>query len=85
MTTVKKESAFSRPLTPTPELAAVIGPAPVARTEATKLLWDYIKANDLQNPVNRRNVLCDQKLQAVMCKPEVTMFEIAGLLNKHLS
>jgi chromatin remodeling complex protein RSC6 len=83
--TAKKESAFSRPLTPSPELAAVIGAAAVPRTEATKLLWDYIKANNLQNPANKRNVLCDAKLQSVMGKPEVTMFEMAGLLGKHLS
>lgn len=85
MSTEKKQTAFSRALTPSPELAAVIGAAPQPRTEVTKLLWEYIKANNLQNPANKRNILCDAKLQAVMGKPEVTMFEMAGLVGKHLT
>ena len=80
----KKNSAFMKALKPTPELAAVIGPDPVPRTEATKRLWEYIKANNLQNPANKRNILCDAKLKAVMGKDEVTMFEMTGLVSKHL-
>ncbi len=80
----KKNSAFMKALKPTPELAAVIGPDPVPRTEATKRLWEYIKANNLQNPANKRNILCDAKLKAVMGKDEVTMFEMTGLVGKHL-
>ena len=85
MTEAKKPSAFARPLTPSPELAAVIGDTPQPRTQVTKLLWDYIKSNNLQNPANKRNILCDDKLKAVMGKPEVTMFEMTGLVGKHLS
>lgn len=82
--TPKKNSAFMKALKPSPELAAVIGPEPVPRTEATKRLWEYIKAHNLQNPANKRNILCDDKLRAVMGKPEVTMFEMTGLVGKHL-
>ena len=82
--TPKKTSAFMKALTPSPKLAAVIGPEAVPRTEATKRLWDYIKKNNLQNPANKRNILCDEKLKAVMGKPEVTMFEMTGLVGKHL-
>jgi chromatin remodeling complex protein RSC6 len=82
--TPKKNSAFNKALKPSPELAAVIGPDPVPRTEATKRLWDYIKAHNLQNPANKRNILCDDKLKAVMGKGEVTMFEMTGLVGKHL-
>ena len=81
----KKNSAFMKALRPSPELAAVIGPEPMPRTEVTKRLWDYIKANNLQNPANKRNILCDDKLMAVMGKREVTMFEMTGLVGKHLS
>ena len=58
---------------------------PPSRTEVIKKLWEYIKANNLQNPANKRNILCDAKLKAVMGKSEVTMFEMTGLANKHLS
>lgn len=81
----KKNSALMKPMKPSPELARVIGADPMPRTEATKRLWDYIKSNNLQNPANKRNILCDEKLKAVMGKDEVTMFEMTGLVSKHLS
>ena len=79
-----KTTAFMKALKPSPELAAVIGPDPQPRTEVTKRIWDYIKAHNLQNPANKRNILCDAKLKAVMGKDEVTMFEMTGLVGKHL-
>ena len=68
-----------------PALAAVIGATPQPRTEVVKLMWEYIKANNLQNPKNKRNILADTKLKAVFGKDEVTMFEMTGLVGKHLS
>jgi chromatin remodeling complex protein RSC6 len=85
MTTEKKQTAFNRALTPSAELAAVIGAAPQPRTEVVKLMWAYIKAHNLQNPKNKRNILADAKLKAVFGKDEVTMFEMTGLVGKHLS
>jgi len=81
----KKKSAFTAPLRPSAELARVVGSEPLPRTEATKKLWDYIKAHNLQNPANKRNILCDANLKSVMGKAEVTMFEMTGLVGKHLS
>ena len=79
-----KTSAFMKELTPSPELAAIVGAQPLPRTEVTKRLWDYIKARNLQNPANKRNVLCDAQLKAVMGKDEVTMFEMTRLVGPHL-
>ena len=81
----QKNSAFMKALKPSPELAAIIGAEPLPRTEATKRLWDYIKQRNLQNPANKRNILCDGALKAIMGKDEVTMFEMTGLVSKHLS
>jgi chromatin remodeling complex protein RSC6 len=83
--TKKTNAAFMKELTPSAELAAVIGDAPVARTQAVSKLWDYIKTHNLQNPANKRNILADEKLNKVFGKNEVTMFELAGLLGKHLN
>ena len=84
-TTPTKTTAFMKPLRPSPALAAVVGAEPLPRTEVTKRLWDYIKAHNLQNPANKRNILCDAKLKAVLGKDEATMFEMTGLVGKHLS
>jgi DNA topoisomerase III len=72
-------------LTPSAELAAVIGAEPVARTEVIKKLWDYIKANGLQDSKDKRSINADAKLRPVFGKPQVTMFELAGIVGKHLS
>ncbi|MBK5206128.1 MAG: topoisomerase C-terminal repeat-containing protein, partial [Polaromonas sp.] len=72
-------------LTPSDALAAVIGAEPVARTQVIKKLWDYIKAEGLQDAANRRAINADAKLLAVFGKPQVTMFELAGIVGKHLS
>ncbi|MES2784833.1 MAG: SWIB/MDM2 domain-containing protein [Pseudomonadota bacterium] len=81
----KKTSGFMKALKPSPQLAAVIGSDAVPRTEVTKRLWAYIKEHNLQNPQNKRNILCDHKLRAIMGKDEVTMFEMTGLVGKHLA
>jgi DNA topoisomerase-3 len=70
---------------PSAALAAVIGAAPVARTEVIKKLWDYIKANGLQDATNKRAINADARLLSVFGKPQVTMFELAGIVGKHLS
>jgi DNA topoisomerase III len=69
---------------PSAALAAVIGAEPVARTEVIKKLWDYIKANGLQDAANKRAINADAKLLPVFGKPQVTMFELAGIVGKHL-
>ncbi len=72
-------------LKPSPAMAAVIGGGLYGRGEVTKKLWDYIKANNLQDAKDKRTINADPKLEAVFGKPQVTMFEIAGLIGKHLS
>ena len=62
----------------------VIGAEAVARTEVIKKLWDYIKANGLQDATNKRAINADAKLKPVFGKDQVTMFELAGIAGKHL-
>jgi len=80
----KAPAAGSAGSTPSAALAAVIGAEPVARAQVIKKLWDYIKANQLQDATNKRAINADAKLLAVFGKPQVTMFELAGIVGKHL-
>jgi DNA topoisomerase-3 len=80
----KAPAAGSAGSTPSAALAAVIGAEPVARAQVIKKLWDYIKANNLQDATNKRAINADEKLLAVFGKPQVTMFELAGIVGKHL-
>ena len=77
--------AFMKPMTPSAALAAVVGSAPMPRTEVTKKLWEYIKRNRLQDPVNRRMINADAALFAVFGgKRQVSMFEMTKLVGQHL-
>lgn len=80
----KPNAAFMKPLTPSSELAAVIGAQAVPRTEVTKKIWDYIKQHNLQDPANKRNINADAKLRPIFGKDQVTMFELTKLVNAHL-
>ena len=80
------KSAFMKDLTPSTELAKVVGSKPLPRTEVVKKLWAYIKKNKLQDAKNRRNINADEKLKAVFGgKATVNMFEMTKLVSKHLS
>lgn len=81
----KPNEAFMKALTPSALLAEIVGNKPLPRTQVVKKVWDYIKKNNLQNPKNKRNILADDKLQKLFGKKEVTMFELAGIVGKHLS
>ena len=81
----KPNAAFMKPMTPSAVLAAVVGASPLPRTEVTKKVWDYIKKHKLQDATNKRNINADDKLKAVFGKAQVSMFEMAGLIGKHVS
>lgn len=81
----KPNAAFMKAMTPSKDLAAVVGAAPLPRTEVTKKVWDYIKKLDLQDPANRRMINADDKLKAVFGgKAQVSMFEMTKLISDHL-
>jgi chromatin remodeling complex protein RSC6 len=77
-------AAFMKALTLSPALAAVLGDKPLPRTEIVSKLWVYIKANKLQDQINKRMINADAKLKAVFGKAQVSMFEMAGLIGKHV-
>ena len=76
-----KPNALQKPLQPSKELAAVVGPGSLPAARVVSKVWDYIRVHNLQNPENRREILADDKLRKVFGKDKVTMFE----MNKHLA
>jgi upstream activation factor subunit UAF30 len=82
----KPNAAFMAPLTLSPALSEVIGNKPLPRTEIIKKIWDYIKKNNLQDKTNRRMINGDDKLKKVFGgKAQISMFELAKVVNKHVS
>ena len=82
---VKANSTFMKPLTPSAELAKVVGTKPLPRTEVVKKLWAYIKKNKLQDTKNKRNINADENLKVIFRKDTVNMFEMTKLVSKHLN
>lgn len=80
-----KPNALQQPLTPSKELAGVVGAGQLSRGEVVSKVWAYIRQHNLQNPENKREILADQKLRAVFGKDRVTMFEMNKHLAAHLS
>ena len=81
----KPNAAFMKAMTPSAELAAVVGDKAMPRTEVTKKIWDYIKKNKLQDSVNKRMINADDKLKPVFGgKKQVSMFEMTTLVAKQL-
>src|SRR6478672_2923273 len=81
----KPNAAFMAPLTPSAALAEVVGSKPIPRTEIVKKIWDYIKKNNLQDKKNRRNINADSKLKPLFgSKDQISMFELAKLINKQV-
>lgn len=78
-------AAFMKALKPSAALAAVVGADPLPRTEVISKLWVYIKANNLQDAANKRNINADAKLKPIFGKDQISMFELAGLIGKHVS
>lgn len=80
----KVNPALLKPLTPSKELAAIVGSAPLPRSQTVSKMWDYIKKNNLQNPANKREILADDKLEKIFGKKKVTMFEMNKFIAQHL-
>ena len=76
--------AIVKPLTPSAELAAIVGDEPLARTEIVKRLWDYIRQHGCQDPADKRIIVADDKLRAVFGQDRVNMLTMMGLLSPHL-
>ena len=80
----KPNAAFMAPLTLSEALAKVVGSKSLPRTEIIKKIWVYIKKNNLQDKVNRRMINADANLKPIFVKDQISMFEMAGALNKHV-
>jgi upstream activation factor subunit UAF30 len=80
-----RSAGLQKAVRPSPELAALVGPGPLPRTEITKKLWEYIKSHGLQDAQNKRQIRADARLEPIFGgKQSVSMFELAKLVSQHV-
>ncbi|GAA0154827.1 hypothetical protein Leryth_008236 [Lithospermum erythrorhizon] len=75
---------FTKPCALSPQLQKFAGVPELARTEVVKKLWSYIREHDLQDPANRRNIVCDDTLREIFDVDTINMFQMNKALTKHI-
>ena len=80
-----KNNALTKPVTVSGDLENVIGKGPLTRAQVTSKVWEYIKAHELQDSKDKRQINPDEKLAAVIGKDQISMFKMTAAVSKHLS
>lgn len=84
----KSPSGFAKPAPISDDLAIFLGLSPgdnIARTDVTSKVIAYVKEHNLQNPENKKQIIPDAKLKALL-QPgdsEVNFFNLQTHLKKH--
>ena len=80
-----KKPGLQPPYKLSEELADLVGTNILPRPQVVKGIWAHIKKHDLQNPKDKREILCDEKLKKVMGgEAKVTMFTMNRYVSEHL-
>ncbi|GBG28384.1 Histone H1 [Hondaea fermentalgiana] len=85
---IKRRGAggLSKPMLLSDDLAQVCGGHSMGRTDVVKNLWQYIKSNNLQDPSNKKMIMCDERLRRVFNNQErVDMFTMTKMISDHLT
>lgn len=68
-----------------PELQTIVGETVMSRTQIVKQLWAYIRQNNLQDPDDKRKIICNDELRVVFGTDTTDMFKMNKLLAKHIT
>ena len=75
---------ITAPVTPSPELAEIVGKADLPRSEVVSKVWAYIKDHKLQDAKDKRQINPDDKLGKVLGAKSISMFQMNKPLSTHL-
>ncbi|KKA27446.1 hypothetical protein TD95_005475, partial [Thielaviopsis punctulata] len=82
--TPKKSNGFQKPFNLSQQLAVLVGEPQLSRPQVVKKIWEHIKANELQDPNDKRQIRCDDRMQAVFKQASINMFQMNKHLGSHL-
>ncbi|XP_055815797.1 upstream activation factor subunit spp27-like isoform X2 [Solanum dulcamara] len=80
----KKKGGFNKPCELSPQLQKLVGESELGRPEVVKKIWAYIREKNLQNPKNKRKILCDEVLTGIFRVKTIDMFQMNKVLSKHI-
>lgn len=79
-----KSNALQKPLTPSAELAVIVGAEQLSRGQVVAKVWEYIKKHNLQDATDRRQINADAALKTIFGKDSCSMFEMNKYIAAHL-
>ncbi|GKU96034.1 hypothetical protein SLEP1_g9314 [Rubroshorea leprosula] len=83
-TKTRAKNGIMKPIPVSPQLGSFLGASEASRADAVKKIWEYIKLHNLQNPANKREICCDEKLKTIFeGKDKVGFLEMNKLLSQH--
>ncbi len=62
----------------------IVGSKPLARSEITTVVRDYIRSHNLQDRTVRRRIDVDEPLKRVIGRDQISLFELTKLNNQHV-
>ncbi|GMI76932.1 hypothetical protein like AT1G49520 [Hibiscus trionum] len=80
----RRGGGFNKASRLSPQLQELLGVPELARTEVVKQIWVYIREKNLQDPVNKKNIICDEPLHALFGVDSIDMFQMNKALSKHI-
>ncbi|KAJ6310579.1 hypothetical protein OIU76_015325 [Salix suchowensis] len=80
----KRGGGFTKLCSLSPQLQEFVGVPELARTGVVKKLWAYIREKNLQDPKNKRNIICDESLRSIFEVDSIDMFQMNKALTKHI-
>ncbi|KAI6009860.1 SWIB/MDM2 domain-containing protein [Pisolithus marmoratus] len=78
------KGGFAKQYTLSQPLSVVVGEEKLSRPQVVKKLWEYIREHGLQNPLNKKEIICDDALRAVFGVDKIDMFRMNKVLGQHL-
>ncbi|OLL26850.1 Upstream activation factor subunit spp27 [Neolecta irregularis DAH-3] len=75
---------FNAPMILSPALGNLLGEKELSRPQVVKRIWDYIKEHNLQDPSDKRHIMCDDKLRDVFVSSRIHMFSMNKTISQHL-
>jgi len=88
-TSKREPSGFAKPCKLSKELCTFLGKDEdclIQRNDATKLIHQYIKENNLQKPEDRRYIIPDEKLKTIVSVPndvQLSYFNLQTYIKHH--
>ncbi|XWS29377.1 hypothetical protein CRYUN_Cryun24cG0024300 [Craigia yunnanensis] len=80
----RRGGGFNKVCSLSPQLQELVGVPALARTEVVKQIWAYIRKKNLQDPDNKKNIICDEPLHALFGVHTIDMFQMNKALSKHI-